>query len=141
MVGGDNVRSTLYLAMIALLLAPACASTADAPAREPAPAAAGTPLIQPDETFAEFDVPPIVDRMVEPDYPEYARRNQVEGRVVLQVTVTEKGKVADAQVVESSDRMFNEAALNAVRQWHFKPARKDGVKVRSRAVVPIVFRF
>ena len=63
---------------------------------------------------------------------------------------SEKGKVARldpiipgidlaGEVVESSDRVFEEAAVRAVAKWRFEPGRRDGRVVRFRMAVPIVF--
>ncbi|HEX5131469.1 MAG TPA: energy transducer TonB [Candidatus Krumholzibacteria bacterium] len=92
------------------------------------------------EDFQPFDEPPTVDRMVEPDYPEYAKQNQIEGLVQLRVNVSAGGKVESARVMESTNPIFDEPALAAVRQWRFKPARKDGETVRSQVMVPVKFR-
>ena len=82
----------------------------------------------------------MLEKWVEPEYPEYARQNQIEGNVQVRVTVNVKGKVVDAFVLESTNRMFDEPALAAARQLRFKPARKDGVPVRAMVVVPVRFR-
>jgi protein TonB len=126
--------STLFAAAL-VLAATACSSHRGGVT--PAGNAAG---FESADDFIAFDTPPELDRSVEPEYPEYARQHQIEGRVMLRVTVSEKGKVTDARVMESSDRMFNEPALAAVRQFHFKPARKDGQAVRSTVAIPIQFR-
>jgi len=91
------------------------------------------------EEFVPFDEPPVLDKWVTPYYPEYARDHQMEGLVKVRVTVKASGGVEDVKVMESSNRIFDEAALEAARQWRFKPARKDGKKVRAVVIVPVKF--
>ncbi len=129
---GALARLGTALALIAMM---ACAARAPGPA----PVDAGTARAAEDD-FEPFDTPPSIEWQIEPVYPEYAKRNHVEGSVVIRVTLSAKGKVEETRVIESSNRMFDAPALEAVRQFRFKPARKDGQPVRSRVVVPIQFR-
>lgn len=76
-----------------------------------------------------------------PVYPAYARRRGIEGRVILGVTVSADGKVANVGVVQSSRYdVLDEAAVEAVRKWRFHPARENGKAVASNLNVPITFR-
>ena len=92
------------------------------------------------EDFQPFDTPPSIEKQVEPEYPEYAKQNQIDGTVMVRVTLSAKGKIEDARVVESSNSMFDEPALTAVRQFRFKPAYNRGEPVRSTVMVPVHFR-
>lgn len=65
--------------------------------------------------------------VVAPDYPRYARRHAVEGKVTVEFVVTRDGRVEDARVVASNPgEVFDSAALEAVRQWTFEPFTLDG---------------
>ena len=76
-----------------------------------------------------------------PAYPYAARRIGVEGRVVIGVAVGRDGFVANAAIAESSGhRLLDRAALEAVRDWRFIPAKRAGQPVASTIAVPIVFR-
>lgn len=55
-----------------------------------------------------------------PDYPPLAKVNYIQGRVRMQVLVSGEGKVTEANVVQGHP-FLAEAALSAVRQWHYKP--------------------
>ena len=56
----------------------------------------------------------------------------------VRVTVSVKGKVVDAFVLESTNRMFDEPALAAARQLRFKPARKKALSaVRAMVMIPM----
>jgi len=57
---------------------------------------------------------------VEPEYPEQARQQQIQGAVVLQVQISKEGKVEDVQVV-SGPPLLAQASIAAVKQWRFKP--------------------
>lgn len=75
-----------------------------------------------------------------PEYPPIARRRQWEGRVILRVRVLAAGTVAAATVETSSGHeVLDEAALEAVRRWHFVPAKRGGQAVDSVVNVPINF--
>jgi protein TonB len=85
-----------------------------------------------------FDRPPVVVREVRPVYPELARLSELEGTVFVQIGVDESGNVAWAEIVRGVPGL-NDAALEAVRQWKFTPARQGDLPVRVKIVVPIRF--
>jgi TonB family protein len=72
--------------------------------------------------------PVAVDR-VEPVYPDDYRRARISGTVVLEAGVSEKGTVDNIAVLRSVAPGLDMAAANAVRQWKFKPAMRDGKPV------------
>ena len=76
-----------------------------------------------------------------PAYPVAMKEKGVEGTVTLDFIVDELGGVFDAVVVESTNPGFNMAAIEAIRKWKFKPAQREGVDVRARLRVPLVFQF
>lgn len=59
---------------------------------------------------------------VSPDYPPLARINYIEGRVSIQAFVNDSGEVKEAHVLKGHPFLAG-AALNAIRNWLFKPAR------------------
>jgi len=73
------------------------------------------------------------------NYPDIARQAGVEGTVVVQALVGTDGNVRDTRIVRSIP-MLNGAALEAVRQWRFKPAATGGKPVATWVSVPISFR-
>lgn len=76
-----------------------------------------------------------------PSYPAYARRRGIEGRVVLDVIVAANGKAKDVSVAQSSRyEVLDEAAVKAVREWRFHPARENDRTIESRLKVPVTFR-
>ena len=73
------------------------------------------------------------------NYPDIARQAGVEGTVVVQALVGVDGHVRDTRIVRSIP-MLNGAALEAVKQWRFKPAATGGKPVAAWVSVPISFR-
>lgn len=75
-----------------------------------------------------------------PPYPLAARRQGIEGRVLLDVHVRPDGTCAEVRIRASSGhRLLDQAALDAVRRWRFLPARRGARTVDSWVVVPIRF--
>jgi protein TonB len=76
-----------------------------------------------------------------PPYPPLSRRLKEEGRVVLRVRVDVDGNVQAIELAASSGHpRLDHAALSAVRQWRFTPARAGDRAVAGWAVVPVVFQ-
>ncbi len=90
--------------------------------------------------FYAVEIKPKVIKRVEPEYPDVARRAGLEGDVFVLLIVDEKGNVASAQVVKSTNPIFNEAALKAVKQWKFSPGYQRDKPVKVRLMQPIHFR-
>ncbi|MCU0961045.1 MAG: energy transducer TonB [Pirellulaceae bacterium] len=75
-----------------------------------------------------------------PEYPLAARQRNEEGRVLLLVFLDADGRVVNAQLRASSGSvLLDQAAMRAVRQWRFSPARSRGVPVTSQLLVPVRF--
>lgn len=83
---------------------------------------------------------PVVVKRVPPVYPEEARKNRVQGKVILEAVVDEKGSVTKAEAVESPDPLLSEAALTAVKQWTYAPAMLEGKPVKVYLRVTVNFR-
>lgn len=75
----------------------------------------------------------------DPEFTEQARKAQVEGTVVLKVTVDASGDVADVKVTKGLGSGLDEKAIEAVRKWKFKPGTEDGTPVRSEIAVEVSF--
>jgi TonB family protein len=83
--------------------------------------------------------PAVLVEKVDPAYPEAAVRAAVEGSVVLDIGIDEDGRVTDAQVTRGLPFGLSEAAVDAVRQWRYRPARGPGGAIPSRKSVRILF--
>lgn len=84
--------------------------------------------------------PPRKVHDVRPRYPVDARKEKVQGVVILNSVVDEEGRVAEVHVVREAPMGLTEAAVAAVRQWRYEPAVKDGVAVPVSFVTTINFR-
>jgi TonB family protein len=75
-----------------------------------------------------------------PSYPESARKDKVQGTVVLQAVIDSDGKVVDVMAVESPDERLTVAAAEAVRTWRFRPALDaDGNAIKVSYKLTIKF--
>lgn len=75
-----------------------------------------------------------------PEYPDQARRRQLQGTVVLEVSVSREGKVEQLAVHEGSGHnILDRAALAAVKEWLFEPGERSGKKVAMNVLVPVRF--
>ncbi|MBP7140648.1 MAG: TonB family protein [Opitutaceae bacterium] len=86
-----------------------------------------------------IDIPPKVIMQVKPVYPLAMRISGMRAEVVLDFVVDIEGRVVHAGVVRSSNPLFDEAAIEAVRKWRFRPGIKNGRPVNTRMQVPIMF--
>lgn len=76
----------------------------------------------------------------DPEYSEEARKAKYQGVVVLWVVVGPDGRTHDMRVQRSLGMGLDEKAMEAVRQWKFEPARKDGQPVAVQINVEVNFR-
>ena len=77
----------------------------------------------------------------QPHYPDSARREGKEGRVLLRVLVDEEGKTKAIEVNTSSGHdLLDRAATEAIKKWRFVPARAGGKPIETWVKVPIEFQ-
>jgi len=88
---------------------------------------------------AAVDTKPLPIRTPQPEYPANLRAQNVEGMVVLAVSIDEKGEVTTCEVTKSTDKRFEAAAVEAVRKWKFNPATKNKTPVSCKVTLPIRF--
>jgi protein TonB len=75
-----------------------------------------------------------------PSYPRLSKRMGEQGEVRLRVLVAVDGRVASVQLSRSSGfERLDEAALESVKQWRFKPATQGGEPVETWVEVPVKF--
>ena len=75
---------------------------------------------------------------VQPEYPAEAKDQRVEGAVVLKVTVDKEGNVANIQLI-SGHPLLAPAAIEAVKQWKYKPFLLDGIPLAVETQVTVNF--
>lgn len=88
----------------------------------------------------EVDQPPRYLRTFQPQYPYPAKRDHIEGKVLLRFVVDLDGLAKEVEVVEADPPgFFEEAALKAIKRYKFRPAVKDGEAVMCNAALTITF--
>lgn len=95
---------------------------------------------KPDTASSDYVGPKPASHMnnPKPAYPSLAIRRQWEGKVSLRVFVKASGTVGEVQIASSSGHeILDEAAVEAVRQWRFVPAKRGGQAVDSWVTFPI----
>lgn len=75
---------------------------------------------------------------VEPVYPQLARGARVQGQVVLTAIISKDGTIQDLRVL-SGHPLLVQAALDAVRQWRYKPYLLNGEPVEVETTVTVIF--
>lgn len=95
--------------------------------------AAANPTPVPPEVASAYLI-----RRVEPQYPEEARRQHIQGPVVIETLVSKDGIVRAAKVTSGQSDLAA-AALEAVRQWRFKPYLQNGKAVEFETRVTVNF--
>ncbi len=88
---------------------------------------------------AEYDVKPVPVKTPPPEFPSSMARDGIAGVVALKVEIDETGAVTSCAVAKSSNVEFDKPAMNAVKNWKFKPAQKGGAPVKVSLVIPIRF--
>ena len=80
----------------------------------------------------------MVARPVEPSYPLLAKQMKVQGAVVLQALIGRAGNIEDLHVL-SGPAILSSAAMEAVKQWRFKPYFQSGRAVDTEARITVNF--
>jgi protein TonB len=77
---------------------------------------------------------------VKPDYTDEARRNRIQGEVVLEIVVRRDGSVSDVKILRRLGAGLDERAVLAVRAWRFAPATRYGSPVDVLVEVAVEFK-
>ena|ERR1017187_3606685 len=123
--------------------------------QKPQPLVAETPVTSPQDTVVysppapeEIPQPEVLSgnlsatcpERIPPEYPAFSKRLNEQGKVVLQVLLSEDGHITSADVkISSGFQRLDVAALNAVKAWRCKPSLRNGVAVRVIALQPLNF--
>jgi periplasmic protein TonB len=75
---------------------------------------------------------------VEPPYPPIARAARIQGDVVLKAIIDKEGNIQDLQLV-SGHPMLVPAAIDAVKQWHYRPYLLNGQPVEVETTITVIF--
>jgi protein TonB len=80
----------------------------------------------------------IISRPVEPNYPLLAKQMKVQGSVILQALIDRGGNIEDLHVL-SGPAILSSAAMQAVKQWRFRPYYMAGEAVETQARITVNF--
>ncbi len=89
--------------------------------------------------LASLDQKPVPTFQAKPVYPFELKRAGITGTVTLGFIITSTGTVRDPYVISSSNREFEEPAMQGVLKWKFRPGKKSGAAVDARATITIPF--
>ena len=115
----------LFAACSVLMMFAALAASQDAPS---------VPIQVPPDS-----VPTLLLRKVAPVYPPLARQARIQGTVILSIVINQDGEVRDTKLL-SGHPMLALAAIEAVKQWRYKPYVSDGKPVEVETIVRVGFR-
>jgi periplasmic protein TonB len=78
---------------------------------------------------------------VKPAYTEAAKKEKIQGTVLMDVVVQSDGSVGDIAVTRSVDKTYglDDEAIKAMKQWTFNPGKKDGKAVPVLVEVEMSF--
>ncbi len=79
-------------------------------------------------------------RKSDPKYPPTLAREHVEGEVILYAVIRDDGSVDSVQLIRGIDEQLDANAMQALTQWKFRPASRQGTPVALEAIVHIPFR-
>lgn len=133
----------MWSAIVALsFLLAACGGENPAPDTTQEQVTAPEPAEPDIDAMIEVDEYPSPLTTVNPAYPEDARTKGVEGTVWLKVLVDRKGTVAKAVVAKRTDgsESMERAAIDAAKQWTFKPATVKAETVSIWVAIPFKFK-
>ena len=106
-------------------------------------------VMAPDEAPANIPMPQrvrvsqgvsqgLLIKKVTPIYPEYARQNRIQGQVILQAEISKSGDIDHLQLI-TGDPELAPSAIEAVKQWKYKPYLLQGQPVRVETQIVVNF--
>ena len=104
-------------------------------------------IVKPGKVFSEGDdapfiqLPYLVSSPKGITYPRWARRQGLQGEMVIAVEILSSGKVGRQSAIQSTGySILDEAAMEAMKTWQFHPAMKDGKPVLTCIQIPVRFQ-
>ena len=95
----------------------------------------------PKVVFIPYDDPPVAMSPIRPIYPEIAQEAGIEGVVVVQAFIDEKGRVKETLILKGVPNTgLDEAAMEAIRKTRFRPAKQRERSVGVWISIPVNFK-
>jgi protein TonB len=91
-----------------------------------------------ERAFGSPDGPRFLHRVV-PSYPALAKRLEKQGTVLLRITIDERGRPVEVEILQKAGFGLDEEAIRAVRESTFVPAKMDGKPFTCKALLPVRF--
>ena len=137
----NDARNLSRISVILLLFSVAVLVAQEEPAKTPPPTltVVVNGVSEPVYRVRDGVTPPRVIYSQYPEFSEEARRQKVQGVVTLGLVVTSAGKPTRIRVLQGRGYGLDEKAVEAVSQWKFKPATKDGKPVSVEIAVEVDF--
>jgi TonB family protein len=137
-LAGSGLQASAHDPNYARAAAPPPLAATDSPSQEA--------LLLPAPTLPKLALPisqgisgGALQHRVKPIYPSGAIAQNLEGAVVVAATITKTGDVRDPKLLRG-DPILGQAALLAVRQWHYQPYRLDGQPVEMETEITVQFK-
>jgi TonB family protein len=97
------------------------------------------------QTFQEYDKAPepvggfqsFIENIV---YPESAKKDEAEGTVIVSVVIEADGSVSHLEIAENAREDLDQAAIEAVKQTQWLPAREDNEPLACKIFIPVQFK-
>ena len=95
----------------------------------------------PKVVFIPYDDPPVAMTPIRPIYPEIAQEAGIEGVVVVQAFIDEKGRVKETLILKGVPNTgLDDAAMEAIRKTRFRPAKQRERAVGVWISIPVNFK-
>ena len=88
--------------------------------------------------FGSTSGPRFLHKVV-PCYPPFARKLEKQGVVLLRATINGEGRAVDVEILKEGGFGFDEAAVKAIMESTFIPAKRDGRSFSCKALLPVRF--
>jgi len=73
-------------------------------------------------------------------YPETAKDQGIEGKVLVKVIIDEAGTVIETSIIRGMNKDFDAAAMDAIKKTKFTPGIKDNKPVKAEITIPVMFK-
>jgi len=132
-----TLASAVWRFSIGLVPAPPIEPVSAEAVAQAAAAAAAETLATPIKLPADVTAASIVTQ-IRPEYPSKARAAHIEGDVVLHAIIDKEGKISEVRVL-SGDDVLAQSAVEAIRQWRYKPMLVDGEAKEVDTTITVTF--
>ena len=130
----SSLFALVFVLVVSATLCPPAHTTAPGGSAQTTPAPASPNRISLSSGIAAANL----THKITPAYPAYAKANRIQGAVVLQTVIDKQGRVAEVKTL-SGHRYLAPAAVDAVRQWRYRPYLLNGNPVEVETTVTVNF--